>query len=161
MYRLIVLALALAACAAPAPRPAYRDARVPIRSAAALDPARLEGRWTQVAALAAPGAPPCRGASLAFGPQGARVDGTLCVDGTARRVAGAVRVIGPGRLAVAGEAAPWWVLWLDEGARTLVIGTPDGSFGAVFDRGAIPPDRMQAAREILAWNGYDLTRLQP
>jgi apolipoprotein D and lipocalin family protein len=158
---MIALVLLLAACAVPVPQVVWRDTRVQIWSAATLDPARLAGRWVQVAAFGGAGVAPCQGAALAFGPGATTVEGTLCVGGVARRVAGAVRATGPGRLSVAGEAAPWWVLWLDEGARTLVIGTPDGSLGAIFDRGAIPPDRMRAAREILAWNGYDLTRLQP
>ncbi|MFN6978455.1 MAG: lipocalin, partial [Gemmobacter sp.] len=69
-------------------------------------------------------------------------------------------LVAPGRLAVAGEAAPWWVLWLDADARTAVIGTPGGSFGLILDRGAIPADRLAAARDVLAWNGYDLGRLR-
>ena len=45
--------------------------------------------------------------------------------------------------------------------RTSVIGSPDGRVGWVLDRSRdIPRDRLAAAREILAFNGYDLTRLQ-
>jgi apolipoprotein D and lipocalin family protein len=51
------------------------------------------------------------------------------------------------------------VLWADADYRTLVIGTPDGSFGFILNRGGFPADRLKAAREILAWNGYDLTQL--
>ncbi len=162
MPRLIAAALLAAACAvppAPAPAPAFRNARAPIWSAAALDPARLAGTWRQAAAFAAPGAAPCQRASVAFGPQGTHVTGTICGADGPRAVASRVATVGPGRFSVAGEAAPWWVLWLDADARTLVIGTPDGRFGAVFDRGAIPADRLAAARAVLDWNGYDLSRL--
>ncbi len=53
------------------------------------------------------------------------------------------------------------MLWVDEGYRTAVIGTPDGSFGFVLNRdAAIPADRMEAARRVLDFNGYDLAQLQ-
>ena len=51
------------------------------------------------------------------------------------------------------------VLWVDEGFRTASIGTPDGSFGWIIDRAARGgADRIKAAGEILAFNGYDVTR---
>ena len=40
--------------------------------------------------------------------------------------------------------------------RVRVLGLPP----AVDRGGALPPDRMVAAREILDWNGYDLARMQ-
>ncbi|MFN6977989.1 MAG: lipocalin, partial [Gemmobacter sp.] len=131
MPRLIPLLAALvAACAPAAPPPAaFRDPGGPIWSAAALDPARLAGAWRQVADFAAPGAPPCPGGTITFAPGGDSVSGMICTGGAARQVGGAVWLVAPGRLAVAGEAAPWWVLWLDADARTAVIGTPGGSFG--------------------------------
>ncbi len=53
-----------------------------------------------------------------------------------------------------------WVIWVDEGFRTAAIGTPDGSYGWILDRapngGA---DRIEAAREILDFNGYDTASL--
>ena len=56
----------------------------------------------------------------------------------------------------------WWVLWVDEEYRTAVIGTPSGAFGAVINRTAsIKPDRLRAAREVLDFNGYDVSRLIP
>ena len=61
-----------------------------------------------------------------------------------------------------GIGAEWWVLWVDADYRTLAVGTPDGRFGFILNRdGALPPDRLAAAREILEWNGYDLARLRP
>lgn len=57
---------------------------------------------------------------------------------------------------------PIWVLWVDEGYRTMALGTPSGRFGMILERGAgpTPSDRNAAAREILAWNGYALQRLR-
>jgi len=54
-----------------------------------------------------------------------------------------------------------WVIWVDDGFRTAAIGTPDGSYGWIIDRrpegGA---DRLKAAAEILAFNGYDVARMK-
>ena len=56
---------------------------------------------------------------------------------------------------------PWWVLWADTDYRTLVIGTPSGAFGFVLNRGGLlPEDRLRSAREVLAWNRYDLALLR-
>lgn len=53
-----------------------------------------------------------------------------------------------------------WVVWVDEGGRTAALGTPDGSFGWIVDRKLSGgEDRIEAAREILAFNGYDVARL--
>ena len=57
-------------------------------------------------------------------------------------------------------AAEYWVLWVDESYRTAVIGTPNGRAAWILNRDpAIPADRLAAAREMLDFNGYDLTRL--
>lgn len=73
---------------------------------------------------------------------------------------GAVLTIAPhGRLQA--DDLPVWVLWVAEDHGTAVIGTPSGAFGRILNRGAsIRPDRLNAAREVLAFNGYDLARLQ-
>jgi apolipoprotein D and lipocalin family protein len=76
------------------------------------------------------------------------------------RLAGPLAAAGPGRFAAAGQQE-WWVIWVDTDYRTLAIGTPNGTFGFVLNRGgAVPPDRLRAAREIFDFNGYDVTRLQ-
>jgi apolipoprotein D and lipocalin family protein len=91
---------------------------------------------------------------------GLAVSGQLCLNGQVVSVDGAVEVTGPGRLAVPGMA-DWWVLWVDSGYRTLALGTPDGRFGFVLDRGRIGPDRLAAAAEIFDFNGYSRARLMP
>ncbi|QYK41158.1 MAG: lipocalin [Paracoccaceae bacterium] len=150
----LILLLGLAACAAPAPSVApFRAPAAPIYSVAAFDPARLPGAWRQVAAFAAPGAAECAGV-LRIGADG-RVAGQLCLNGRVVPVGGALRPAGPGRLTVAGMA-PWWVVWSDEGYRTLAVGTPSGEFGFVLDRSGSPAeDRLRAAEEIFDFNGYD------
>lgn len=144
----------LAACVAKAPAPpTFRAADAPIWSAAAFQPAQVAGTWRQVATFQPEGSA-CRAGSVTITPEtaGLRLDGTLCLAGTAQKLSGLAPVTGPGRIRVAGE--DWWILWVDTGYRTLAIGTPSGRFGLLLDRGAIPADRLQAAREIFDFNGY-------
>ena len=96
----------------------------------------------------------CTSGALEIVPDGQslRLTGTLCLAGKVESVSGSAPLIGPGRLRVKGE--DWWVIWVDVGYRTLAIGTPSGRFGFILDRGAIPGDRLNAAREIFDFNGY-------
>ncbi|EPX80833.1 lipocalin family protein [Litoreibacter arenae] len=56
---------------------------------------------------------------------------------------------------------PVWVIWVDEDHRTAALGTPSGRFGMIVNRTkSLRPDRLKAAREILAFNGYDITKLR-
>ena len=97
---------------------------------------------------------------FASGSTGLRIDAVVCLAGQPATLAGELTQIGPGRFALPGLADPLWVLWADTDVRTIVIGTPSGRFGMILNREAhLPPDRMTAAREVLAWNGYDLDRL--
>lgn len=53
------------------------------------------------------------------------------------------------------------VMWVDEGFRTAALGTFDGRTGFILDRTAqSAPDRVTAAREIMAFYGWDVSRLQ-
>ena len=71
---------------------------------------------------------------------------------------------GKGRYSVKmidGRARTLWVLWVDEGFRTAVIGNPAGTFAWIIDRAPKGgTDRIKAAREILDFNGYDLSQLK-
>lgn len=164
---LVPVLLALVACAAPpAPMAAFRPPAAPIYSAALFDMARLPGDWRQGAAFATAQAQPCAAGGLRIAPDG-RIAGRLCLNGRDVPVSGVLRAVGPGRMQVSGAdpggiGAPWWVVWVDEGYRTLAIGTPSGAFGFVLDRtGPVPPDRLRAAAEILDFNGYDRAALRP
>lgn len=128
--------LSLAACAPQPPQPSNMS------SIAAFDPARFVGEWRDIE-TGAPWTVARSGASLTIHhPSGA----------------GPAKVIGPGRLEVAGIEVPIWVLWVDADYRTIVLGTPDRSFAYVLNRGGtITPDRRKAAGDILAWNGYSVT----
>jgi apolipoprotein D and lipocalin family protein len=163
MHRIALAAVLLLAACAGGDREAkvYRSGTAPIWSAAAFAPGQITGRWTEVAVYA-PGPVACRGGGVTVepAPGGFAVTGTLCLDGEERKVDTLARVVGPGRLSVEGQE-DWWVLWVDSGYRTLAIGTPSGRFGFVLDRGALPQDRLVAAAEIFAFNGYVGGRLQP
>lgn len=154
MHRLILpLLLLLTACTAP---PAQIDgfrSKGPIYSNAVLDLTTIAGQWTQVAAFAGDGRT-CRpgGAEFTRSAAGLTVSARLCLNGSEVTYRGPLAVSGPGRLTPAAKApAPlnreWWVLWADVDLRTLVIGTPDGSFGFILNRGGpLPPDRCRCAR---------------
>ncbi len=162
------LALALAACAVVAP--SYRDTTVPMTSIADLDAARYAGRWYEIARFPVTFQEGCTATTAEYT---LRPDGSLGVvntcrqgspTGPVRRIEGQARPAGPGRFAVSFRGipfeGPYWVLWVDEGYRTAVVGTPSGRAGWILNREPrIPPDRLRAAREILEWNGYDLSKL--
>ena len=156
------LALLLAGCATAPEAPGLRDTRVPVRSLATFDLSRLSGTWSEAAHLARPGTAPCPPGQLTIRPDGTglRLDGRLCLGGRAQTVAARAVAAGPGRLAVAGFAEPWWLIWADDSARTAVLAAPSGAFAVVLDRGRIAPDRLRAAREVLAFNGYPVAALR-
>jgi apolipoprotein D and lipocalin family protein len=168
---LLLAGLALLGGCAPdrAPAPGtFRDTGKQLYSNAVFEPAQLSGQWQQVAAFAAPDAGDCRAGGAEFAPSAAAVGLTtrLCLNGQAQTFSGTMAPLGPGRFALrgadpAGIGQPWWVIWVDTNYRTLVIGTPSGDFGFILNRGGpLPADRMAAARDILDWNGYDLSRLR-
>jgi apolipoprotein D and lipocalin family protein len=122
-----------------------------VSSIANFEPARLAGDWHEVASIG-------RGSGASWhitvAPGGA-IRATSSRDGTATGTFTA-----PGRFTLTGFAAPLWVLWADTDNRTLLLGTPGRSFALLLDRGAPSADRLTAAREILAWNGYDPAALR-
>jgi apolipoprotein D and lipocalin family protein len=106
-------------------------------------------------------------ADYAAAADGSLVVTTLCLqaDRQARSLTAGARITGPGRLEISPGSGPagatHWVLWVDEGYRSAVVGQPDGQGGAIWDRAAaMPRDRLAAAREVLDFNGYDLAGLR-
>ena len=165
MKRLILLALtlALAACGSN-----FRDKNVNLSSIAVFEPEKYAGLWYEVASYPTFFQKGCTETTAEYG---LRADGSLSVrnfcirDGAPSVIEGSATVTGPGRLTVRLDgvpvAAPYWVLWVDEGYRTAVVGLPSGRAGWILNRTPeIPPDRLAAAREVLAFNGYDLSALQ-
>lgn len=153
-----------AACAAPpAPVQGFRDTAAPFASTQRFETEKFLGDWVRVAAFAPSGQP--------VAPERHRYQqattGQIIGDVTGMNGATQRQVYdltAPGRLRAQGQDDPseaLWLLWVDEGFRTAVLGTPSGSRAFILDRSATPaPDRIRAAREILDWYGYDMTRLQ-
>lgn len=150
-----LLALALMACAkAPEPQISYRDPAQGIASKAIFDPQRFAGAWFVVAQM---GSPDCAPLRVDYAIDGAQVaEQRSCPTARFAPEQGALEPLGRLRF----DNGIRWVLWADEGYRTAVLGAPDGRFGWILNRTAqIPADRMRAAREIMDFNGYDLSRL--
>lgn len=170
MKRLLALVL-LAACAkAPPEGPApdvpglLRNPTAPLASQADVSPARLEGDWVVRQTATSDGftddtvlirTVETGGFTLSF-----------CVFNDCDTYK--IEQSGPGRwmlrglpVASGGRAGEMWILWADFDDRTFVMGDPLGRDVWILDRnpdgGA---DRIAAARDILKWYGYDLSKLE-
>lgn len=145
--------LTLTACGPPA-RDGNRDLSAPFAATTRFDPQQLAGDWwvraefTEGDAAARQVTYQLDGAgAFAIGPKGGPLVRHDLTEG-ARWKAGA------GQPEI-------WLLWVDTGYRTAAIGTPDGSVGMILDRSPSGgADRINAAREILEWFGYDMRKLQ-
>lgn len=166
----LLYVLALAACGAVV-GPSYRDDSVTIASSANFDATRYVGRWYEVARYSNPFQSDCPGAVAEYSVSdtpGVLTVRNTCLDANGQptgSITGTATDQGLGRLSVRLQgvpgAAPYWVLWVDEGYRTAVVGAPNGRVGWILNRDPeIPADRLAAAREVLDFNGYDLTQLQ-
>ncbi len=159
----ILLALVLVGCGS-----GYRDKGVGMSSMAVFDPERYAGLWYEVASYPTPfqaGCSDTRAEYVVLPDNSLSVTNTCLRDGQQSVIEGRAEVVGPGRLSVRLEGVPvaasYWVLWVDEGYRTAVVGVPSGRAGWILNRTPdIPADRLRAAREVLAFNGYDLSELR-
>jgi apolipoprotein D and lipocalin family protein len=149
------LLLALAACggredAAPPEPLSLRNPAAPLGGTSRFDAGRFAGDWVTRACLG-----PCApGVSFTQSLTGAVIEN----DGSASRafVPGA-----PGILRAAEGEEVLVVMWVDEGFRTAAVGRADGSRAAIIDRAPTGgEDRITAAREILDFNGWDVSRLR-
>lgn len=154
MTRLLLAILVLAACAPrPAPEVSFRDTTRQVYSIAAFDPSRLVGHWQQVAGFGGD----CTGGVMEIGPT---THYSLCLPDGEKTGAGVMTSTVQGRYELPG-VGPFWVLWADADNRTMVIGAPSGHYGLILNRDPhLPSDRLTAARDILRFNGYDVTKLR-
>lgn len=169
--RWLALVLALAACSTESPIlpvESYRDTEAPIASIASFDPDRFLGRWYEIASYPVPFQSGCTNTQAVYGPApggGLTVRNSCLRGGRLDSIVGRAEVIGPGRFEVrlggTPFVAPYWVLWVDEDYRTAVVGVPSGRAGWILNREPrIAEGRLAAARDILDFYGYDLSRLQ-
>lgn len=164
---MLLICLSIAGCSAKiaSDGTGFRPASAPIYSIAAFDVARLAGNWDQVAAFAGPAQAGCAAGEAAFVPKDGALHLTykLCLSGEVVSGAGTIVTTGPGRFSVMGKdgiGQDWWVLWVDEGYRTMAIGNPGGAFGFILNKGnLLPSDRLAAAREVLDFNSYNVSML--
>ena len=150
--------LALALVAGCASTSGFRDNSAAISSTTRFDPARLAGRWVVRARFAGEEAPLLPAEVLFFtGPDGQI--SRLETHGVRPGGSFAVTQVAPGRLR-AENGREYWLLWVDADWRSAAIGSPDGRFGWILSREATGgEDRLQAARDVFAWVGYDMARL--
>ena len=139
---------ALAGCLATAPKaPPLRDPKVSISSQVDVTAKRMAGDWVVRVSLSETARPGER-LTLRAGQGGGLWLGEIALPDR-----------GQGRFGGGGGVPEWWVLWLDAGNRTAAIGTPGGEFGWIMDRRASGgEDRIKAAKEIMQWVGYDMSR---
>lgn len=159
------LTIALVACA-PGPVPGFRDQSVPITATTRFTPQAFTGDWFVIAAYPNAFLPGC-------GPQRWQADTAssaprltiFCGQGSAEFEA-ALTVDPRGvmqlqRRDLDRATRALWVMWMAEDAQTAVIGTPGGEMGWIVNRRpGLRSDRLVAARAIMAFNGYDIDRLQ-
>lgn len=160
---LIAMALMLAACS-----PSYRDRGVAMTSMAVFDASKYAGLWYEIARFPVSFQEGCFNTQADYevtSPDALRVRNSCFRDGELSVADGTAKVVGPGRLKVqVGSmpfAADYWVLWVDEDYQTAVVGEPSGRAGWVLNRTPeISEDRLQAARAVFQFNGYDLSQLE-
>lgn len=149
-----------------------RDTTVPLTSSTRFDPARFQGRWYEIEGTS----PVIHGGGCVssvfqfvsarpevFDGQSADPSCPVSEDSNFQRMLyQPFRYEGLGRFkSTKSFIDEYWVLWVDEDHRTMAIGTESGRFGYILNRtSTLRADRLQAAREVLAFNGYDLTRLE-
>ncbi|MGZ2257554.1 lipocalin family protein [Roseobacter sp. A03A-229] len=164
VWGFLYLCAGLAACA-PTPEPGFRDTSVPISATTRFSPETFAGSWQVIEAYPTPLFPGCADQQWEAGTdtatprlivycgEEAAFDTPMTVDPRG------VLLLASSDLDVPGRAL--WVMWMDEDAETAVIGTPAGEMGWIVNRGPeLRADRRAAAREIMAFNGYDITELR-
>lgn len=158
-HRAFVACLILGACvpseSVRPPQDTFRTASAPFSSTTRVDPARLSGSWRVTSAFAsAEGTLPSAHLKLTASAGVLRVEegGWMLPEGTYFSPT-------PGRYARQG-GPKIWLLWVDDDWRTAALGSPDGRLGWIMERGPQAVDRQKAAREILGWMGFDLSKLR-
>lgn len=169
------LLLAAALCLLTGCSANYRDQSVEVMTEPTLDLERYAGLWYEVARFPNFFERGCVAATAEYTP---RPDGRITVlnscrdgalDGELKQAEGVARIAGdnPARLEVSFTPyipfawADYWVLDIDPDYTVAVIGSPGGGLGWVLARDrALPPARVDAALQVLARNGYDISQVE-
>ncbi|AKS45417.1 apolipoprotein D and lipocalin family protein [Octadecabacter temperatus] len=156
--------------APPPPAEVFRDTSAQIASQTDVTAARMAGDWAIRQRFAAPRTPRS-GMSLQALPNEAlqlSVLGGECIDDVCfeEEILILLEKSGPGRWTAQGPQAALpngelWVMWMEFDSRTAAIGTPSGEFGWIMDKNITGGgDRITAARDIMDWFGYNVSRLE-
>lgn len=160
---MVAACLMLAACSTkPAGPVGFRDPARVISSSTAFDPGRFQGDWQVVAAFGAGAGCGVLSENWAVDASGFVIRGTACGASGKTGFATRGRLTGPGRVVRDAPRGPeeQWILWVDGDFRVAAVGTPSGAFGHILARpGLARADLLTAAREVLDFNGYDISRL--
>ena len=148
-----VFGLLLAGCVA-ATAPGYRNVTHPLSITTRTTPDLWQGTWHLRAAT-----PGETATELRFDGAGQITPDCAPACGTGWRA----RPIGFNRWQLtddAGQHREFWLIWTDDSRRTAALGEPEGRYAWVLDRSTKGgADRIQAAREILEFNGYDAGKI--
>jgi len=170
----ILALVALTACAQTPPpavidAPVFRDTSAQIASQADVTAERMAGTWFVRQAFAGqPKSPATLVLSeLPDGKLQLTAEQTICRADLceAETILVQLRPTGPGRWTPVGPQSilpkmDIWVMWMDFDSRTATLGTPSGEFGWIIDKSTSGGgDRINAARDIMDWFGYDVGRL--
>ncbi|MCK0142466.1 lipocalin family protein [Aliiroseovarius sp. F20344] len=140
----------------------HRNTKRPISSTTRFDAARFAGKWVIRGEFVHPGEKPLYG-NVVVEAGAAGVSGIIVSNSTGSRERYDASMNTAGRIIVGTPpfGTEYWVLWVDADYRTAAIGTPSGSFGWIIDRQRTGgEDRIKAAADMLAFNGYDKSRLR-
>ena len=119
------------------------------------DPVRFAGDWHVVARFVEGGETAAHDVIAVTYQQGKDRIGVAASEGAQTYAYDGTAVLRPKR----GE--PLIIMWVEEGFRTAVLGTPSGRIGYILDRKPNPrKDRRKAATEILKFYGWDTGRLK-
>lgn len=127
-----------------------RNPTAPLGGTSRFDVTRFAGDWETVGCL---------------GGCDAQVSYIEATDGVLVRAVGEDQtpytISAPGVLREMGGEGTLVVMWIDEGFRTAAVGDADGRWAAILNRGRTGgADRIRAAREILDFNGWDVSQLR-
>lgn len=152
----------------------YRDQSVPISTVPSLDLNQYQGLWYEIARFPVSFEDGCVGVTADYA---LNEDGSVKVTNTCREGALTAEPRTATARAEAADASgsklkvdfvpyvpftsgDYWVLDIDEGYQTVVVGTPSGFAGWILAREPqISEARLQRGIEALRRNGYDVSQL--
>ena len=133
----------------------FRNPSANIGATTRFDPVRFAGDWHVVARFVETGETAAHGVIAVIYQRGKDRIVVVASEGAQTYAYDGTAVLRPK------QGEPLIIMWVDEGFRTAVLGTPSGRVGYILDRKLNPrKDRLKAATEILKFYGWDTRRLK-